>query len=238
MMSNNVRHDGARRGSDYVDILGDAIRENPVSAALIGMGVIWLFMGGHKTSLLGGGGRTSIFQAVGENAQQAGSAVGRAAGLVGAAISSGVDAVTDTAAEAGRMVRDVASVSAGSAAEKMSSAYDVAGDLAVEATNKFSSGAREATQVAKSSGAKLGGALQQNLTDLLERQPLFLGAIGLAIGAGIASSFPATEVEQQVMGSVSAGLQEKISEAGGLVKDMATAALEEASHQGRTSPPH
>jgi hypothetical protein len=238
MMSNKMSHAGAGRDSDYVDILGNAVRENPVSAALIGMGVLWLFMGGHKTSLLGGGGRSSIFQAIGQNAQEAGSAVGRAAGHVGAAISSGVDALTDTAAAAGRQVRDMASDSAGSATEKVSSAYDAAGDLAVKATNKFSSGAREATQVAKSSGAKLGGALQQNLTDLLERQPLFLGAIGLAIGAGIASSFPATEVEQQVMGSVSAGLQEKISEAGGLVKDMATAALEEVSNQGRTSAPH
>ena len=33
------------RGSSFVRDLGEAARENPVSAALIGMGVLWLFGG-------------------------------------------------------------------------------------------------------------------------------------------------------------------------------------------------
>ena len=45
----------------FISALQDAARENPVSAALIGMGVLWLFMGGSNTSLFGGGGRKSIF---------------------------------------------------------------------------------------------------------------------------------------------------------------------------------
>jgi len=40
---------------DFFDSLQDAVRENPISAALIGMGVLWMFMGGSKTSLFGGG---------------------------------------------------------------------------------------------------------------------------------------------------------------------------------------
>ena len=39
----------------FISALQDAARENPVSAALIGMGVLWLFMGGGNTSLFGGG---------------------------------------------------------------------------------------------------------------------------------------------------------------------------------------
>ena len=32
----------SEKGSDFIQDLGDAVRNNPVSAALIGMGVLWL----------------------------------------------------------------------------------------------------------------------------------------------------------------------------------------------------
>src|ERR1700747_1782224 len=52
------------RGSgDFVNSLQDAARENPVSAALIGMGVLWLFMGGSNTSLFGGGRKSILHKA-------------------------------------------------------------------------------------------------------------------------------------------------------------------------------
>ena len=38
--------DMAEKGSDFIKDLGDAARRNPVSAALIGMGIVWLFAGG------------------------------------------------------------------------------------------------------------------------------------------------------------------------------------------------
>jgi len=34
--------------SDFVGSLQDAIQKNPVSAALIGMGVLWMFTGGRN----------------------------------------------------------------------------------------------------------------------------------------------------------------------------------------------
>jgi len=42
-----------------------------------------------------------------------------------------------------------------------------------------------------------------DLGALFERHPLLLGAIGLAIGAGIAATFPTTEVESRVVGETS-----------------------------------
>src|SRR5436190_16728494 len=57
-------------GRDFVNALQDAVRENPASAALIGMGVLWMFMGGSNTSLFGGSGRKSIFRAAGEGAEE------------------------------------------------------------------------------------------------------------------------------------------------------------------------
>ena len=37
--------DMTEKGSDFVKDLGDAARRNPISAALIGMGIVWLFAG-------------------------------------------------------------------------------------------------------------------------------------------------------------------------------------------------
>jgi len=37
--------DISERGSDFIRDLGETARKNPVSAALIGMGILWLFTG-------------------------------------------------------------------------------------------------------------------------------------------------------------------------------------------------
>src|SRR4051794_28164599 len=49
---------GYERASGFIQDLGDAARNNPVSAALIGMGALWLFAGrteGAKTLIRGSG---------------------------------------------------------------------------------------------------------------------------------------------------------------------------------------
>ena len=46
---NNV----SEKGSDFVQDLGDAVRKNPLSAALIGMGVLWLFAGSRPVERFG-----------------------------------------------------------------------------------------------------------------------------------------------------------------------------------------
>jgi hypothetical protein len=45
--------------------------------------------------------------------------------------------------------------------------------------------------------------VQNDLGALFERQPLVIGAVGLAIGAGIAAAFPTTEVESRLAGETS-----------------------------------
>ena len=46
---NNV----SEKGSDFIQDLGDAVRKNPLSAALIGMGVLWLFAGSRPVERVG-----------------------------------------------------------------------------------------------------------------------------------------------------------------------------------------
>ena len=52
---NSSTRPGSARAGDFLSDLSTAVRENPIPAALVGMGVLWLFSGGNKTTLGGGG---------------------------------------------------------------------------------------------------------------------------------------------------------------------------------------
>jgi hypothetical protein len=115
---------------DFVNALQDAVRENPISAALAGVGVLWMFMGGSNTSLFGGGGRKSIFRTAMQGAEQVGDAVRDTAEHVSSSVSrtanvaAGTAAqVTDAVRQASAAVGDTASRTAGQAADAVSSAY-------------------------------------------------------------------------------------------------------------------
>lgn len=85
--------------------------------------------------------------------------------------------------------------------------------------------------------------VRDNLAELFEAQPLALGAIGLAIGAGIAAAIPGTEVENSALGEASETLRSKAAEIAGQQVDKAATlathvidvAAEEASNQGLTT---
>jgi hypothetical protein len=222
---------------DFVNALQDAVRENPISAALVGMGVLWMFMGGSNTSLFGGGGRKSIFRTAMQGAEQVGDAVGDTAEHVSSSVrrtanvaAGTASQVTDAVRQASALVGDTASRTAGQAADAVSSAYGATTDVASRAAETISIATVTAATALQNTGTKWG----TNLSDLFDRQPLLLGAMGLAIGAGIASSIPTTEAEKKVMGETSDFIRDTVTEKAAQVKDMADAALQEVKAQGLT----
>jgi hypothetical protein len=190
----------------FVDDLNGAIRENPVAAGLIGMGVLWMFFGSARISAAGQtlpGAARGVTNAVGA-AAEAGSVVGdaiagtawrasNAARQVGEAISSGAEG-------AATAVRDTASAG-----------YDTLKSKGRAAAGAMARTGRETGRSATEFGREFGTSMQQNLTQTLERQPLLLGMIGLGIGAGIAA-FPSTQMERDVMGEAGVAVQDKIRE--------------------------
>ena len=68
-------------------------------------------------------------------------------------------------------------------------------------------------------GEKLPGkeALSSSLSDLLERQPLVLGAVGLAIGAAVASAFRSLDLENEMVGKYSDCVKQDLTERAGAV---------------------
>jgi hypothetical protein len=208
------------RTSSFVRDLGEAARQNPLSAALIGMGVLWLFTGGRTVKRAGEFARRGGFDRIPEAANDAFESTR-------STVRSGVDAIGESVTSATDALRE-GSVSA------LDSATRVGRDYADTASGYVRSMPR--------ASAQMFGTARSSLSDVFNAQPLALGAIGLAIGAGIAAALPSSEVEAAYLGETSDTLKAKAAEFATEQTDRATevagavmgAVTEEAGRQGLT----
>jgi uncharacterized phage infection (PIP) family protein YhgE len=206
------------RGSSFVRDLGDAARENPVSAALIGMGVLWLF-GGGAVAIARSTDRTPDDDWMSD----------RAGGL-----SRARGAAMDSGAKLGANVM--------SAAERLKANASAAVGNASRLGREQASAVSQYARSIPDSGAEMVSSFRSSLADLFEAQPLALGAIGLAIGAGIAAAVPITKTESEYLGEASDAFKEAAkqfadeqSTRAAEVADRAlNAAADEAQRQGLT----
>ena len=92
------------------------------------------------------------------------------------------------------------------------------------------------------STAEIFDTVRSNLTNLFKAQPLALGAIGIAIGAGIAAALPGTEIEADFLGETSDAVRAKAAQFAAEQTDrvatvagnVVDAVKEEAATQGLT----
>jgi hypothetical protein len=219
--------DVSEKASDFVRDLGDAARKNPISAALIGMGVVWLFTGGRTAERIGdlvrGAGFDRIPDAAGNALDAARSTLRAGTESVGKGVSSATETLRDAGSAGLDRVARAGSGVARAGSEVADAAYGYA------------------QNIPDASGALFGTA-RENLSELFRTQPLALGAVGLAIGAGIAAALPATEVEAEYFGEASDNFKEQaadfaseqVSRAATVAEDVVTAASDEARKQGLT----
>jgi hypothetical protein len=220
--------------------LNEAIRENPVGAGVIGMGVLWMLLGNRRIGSIGGA---------------IPGAIGSAAGSVGSAAAAGGHSVASGFGTAGTHIRDASQRVREGLSDHLApqneeyppqaeptrlDAADVEeGNLnANAAVTERAKAIGETARVYAHSGLEYGASLKDKLADRLERQPLLLGVLGLAIGAGIASAFPSTQIESELMGEQSAAAREKVHGTTEDLKATAKQVLEdvkqEAQAQGLT----
>lgn len=207
--------------NDLMTSFTDAIREHPVSAALIGMGALWLFMGGGNISILGGRDKSSLVGAVAHgagNVAQGATHMARgtahAVSSAGSAVASGVSSTVSGLADS---VSDVAG-RVGDYVDTTLHGVDAEGDYRKP---EFSTDER---------GGNRSFGLRSGMQDVFERYPLALGVAGLALGAGVAASLPLTSTERDTLGKANAAVRSKLGEATEQVKDMATAVVDEVQH--------
>jgi hypothetical protein len=218
---------GQRSGMHFVSDLGDAMRRNPVSTALIGMGLLWLFTGDRVSRRASGLAHKAGLGRVPDVASDA-LETGRAA------VREGIDRVGQQFADVGERLTE-AGESAAAAASDLARAARQRGAEAIDR-------AAEIGRAAPETGAELFDSARSRLTEIFNEQPLLLGAIGVAIGAGIAASLPATETEAELFGEASDELKSQArgfawratERAGMAAWQAAGAAVDEAKRQGLT----
>ena len=212
--------DVSEKASDFVRDLGDAARKNPISAALIGMGVVWLFTGGRTAERVGDLVRNAGFDRIPD-------AAGNALDAARSTLRSGSESVGKGVSSATETLRDAGAAGLNRVARTSSEVANTAYGYA--------------QNIPDASGALFGTA-RENLSELFRTQPLALGAVGLAIGAGIAAALPATELEAEYFGEASDNFKEQaadfaseqVSRAATVAEDVVTAVSDEARNQGLT----
>jgi hypothetical protein len=164
----------------FVESLTAAVRDNPLSAALIGGGALWLLIGNDNLK------------------RAANSAAAAAAPLADIRARDRTARMQDGAS---RRLGDTARDAGSAASDAISNAADTISDRFDDGLT----GAREAWE-------RLGRALpgkeslaqaQSSLSELFERQPLVLGAVGVAIGASVAGALAKSSLEDEWVGEFS-----------------------------------
>jgi hypothetical protein len=210
------------RAGPVVDRLNAAIRDNPLAAGLIGAGLAWMLMGGAKGfGVMAGAAKDAVGMA------------GSAAATAGGAVAGGV---TKAALATAAGLKSAATDVTGSVASLVPDIPDT--DKAIEASAEAGATVGNRINSAAAAGREYSAAIQSRLSESLEKQPLLLGAIGLAIGAGIASTFATTAVESELMGEQGSAARQKLQGLAGDVTDrakqIASDLKDEAGRQGLT----
>jgi hypothetical protein len=235
------------KGSSFVRDLGDAARENPISAALIGMGILWMF-GGSAASMARRARVDRMLDRAGEASEATSSMIRSTGARLGENVTSATRKVQSSASGAiegaARFGREQMEGASRFGREQI----EEAGRFGQEQTDTLGRYARSLPEYARSipdyaraipeSGGEMMQSLRSNLAELFKAQPLALGAVGLAIGAGIAAALPPTKAESEYFGETSDAVQEKAKQFAGeakeVTKDAFNAAAEEARRQGLT----
>jgi hypothetical protein len=171
--------------SDFMNDLGEAARRNPLSAGLIGAGVVWLLVGNRIATVPLAAGRR-----VGEIAGDAMDAAATGFQSGTESLSSGVSAVRRTLA--------------GGAADAMQNVGAQSDRLTQSVGDRADS--------VRDWGSDTIDNVRDNMTTFLHEQPLALAALGLAAGAAIAASLPVSDFERDHLSNAASFVSAQASE--------------------------
>jgi hypothetical protein len=193
----------------FVDSVIIAARENPIAAALIGGGALWLLVGKDRLKTAASLATTTAAPASDTAARRQRSASSRyeatpAPPTVPEMDHEGSIGLGETLHDA----RTAASDAVSKAADQMKGRFD-------EGTNYARDMVGQLDEILP--GKETFTRAQSSLAELLERQPLVLGAIGLAVGAAVAGAFQASDLENAWVGGYSDSVKEDFNERAGAV---------------------
>ncbi len=205
-------------GGEFTSNLGAVIKNNPVPATLIGVGLAWLMMSGRS-----GSARPSDFSR------------SRDYGKFGSTASS--DKVAERMSQSSGS-DDESGGAVSSARDKVSGAAHWAGSGVASMTDQGQDRSQQLSQGASRMGAA-GRQQAERAKSVFDRmineQPLVLGAIGVAVGAMLAAGLPETQAENEMMGEKRDELMSRAKEKGqeqlGKARQVAESARDAAQQQ-------
>ncbi len=201
--------------------LNAAVRENPLAASLIAGGIAWMLLGGSK----------GFGKAMGM--------VSMAADRSGSAISDASSKLGNTVAQMGARVGAATSDFVSSAASLVPDTSHLNPNQALDAVTRSRLAISDGVSSATAASREYSDVIQSKFSETMQQQPLLLGAIGLAIGAGLASAFATTQLEGVLMGEHSSVARETMKDFADGVKERAGQVLSEvkseAGRQGITT---
>jgi hypothetical protein len=174
-----IEYAGDGTGGEIVRNLGQQVRRNPLSVAMVGAGLAWLMISNRPSDRAA--------------EQRVDAAERRAAARLGAL--SDRASVGDVATSAYRRAGEAASDATQRARASADSAYR-------STRNAVSDAAHMASDTAAAAGRNAAAATR-TLADFCNHQPLVMAGLGLALGAALGSALPSTEMERRLMGEPS-----------------------------------
>lgn len=215
------------RGSlpaDFGTNLSNSVRQNPVPVTLIGIGLAWLMMAGRKTDTRY---RTSRhdedydydapeygyadMEDFGESGESMMQRARSGASDTAEQIKGKAAELKARAGESAHRLRDKASEisdrTSNTYGDFKSRAHEVRGRLADKASH-----ARERVGDLQQRSREQYYRARRGVSQMVDEQPLVVGAIGVAIGAALGASLPATRREDEWLGEQRDNLMERTKE--------------------------
>jgi len=246
--------------SAFVRNLGTTFRDNPMPALLVGAGCMLMMTGMPKlsggSSSFGFGGRSRTRGSDGRYASYGsyegaddqddwhdgsdrGGGIGEKVSGVASSVGEMAHSVTDRIGGGMSSARSMASGLADKASSMASELSDTArggsrsmSDAAHGVYDSAASMGRSASRTTRNMAGQAGG-----MVETIKDQPVVLAALGLVLGAAVGALFPATDVENRVMGETADHLKgaagEALGEAVENVKDVAVKTFEDVKDQAK-----
>ena len=167
------------KGTEIGSSLGRCVKDNPMPVLLTATGIGWMMFGPNQTR-----------SAVRYNRYAYDDAEEGAEGLT-AKISETMQSGATATRQQFAKTTETAKETVNRTTDKVKETADRAADALHETVNKT-------RDIAQSQVKQVRDGFNQ----LLEEQPLILGAVGLAVGAMIGAAFPSTEQEDRLVGEI------------------------------------